>query len=126
MQKILLASASPRRKTILELARINFDILPGETTETFPETLSPELVPIHVARDKALAVRKKEVFKRYLDDIPVLAADTIVLLDEKIIGKPADRTEAIEILQRLSGKTHKVITGVIITNSSKALWCRLG
>ena len=119
MQKILLASASPRRKNILELAHINFDILPGETTETFPAGLTPELVPVFVARDKAVAVRNKEVFKRYHNDIPVLAADTIVLLEGKIIGKPANRKEAIEILQQLSGKTHKVITGVIITNSIK-------
>jgi septum formation protein len=119
MQKIILASASPRRKTILELAHINFDILPGETTETFPPDMSPEQVPVHVARDKGIAVRNKDVFKRYEKNIPILAADTIVVLEGKIIGKPANREEAIETLSRLSGKTHQVITGVVISNNHK-------
>ncbi len=119
MQKIILGSASPRRKTILELAHINFDILPGETTETYPPDLSPEQVPVHVARDKGVAVRNKDVFKRYENNTPILAADTIVVLEGRIIGKPANREEAIEILKQLSGKTHQVITGVVISNNHK-------
>jgi septum formation protein len=121
MQKILLASASPRRKTILELAHINFDILPGETTETYPPDMAPEQVPVFVARDKGIAARNKDVFKRYENNIPVLAADTIVVLDGKIIGKPANREEAIETLSRLSGKTHLVITGVVLSNKHKEI-----
>lgn len=119
MQKIILASASPRRKTILELAHINFDILPGETTETYPPDMPPEQVPVFVARDKGIAARNKDVFKRYENNIPVLAADTIVVLEGKIIGKPANREEAIETLSRLSGKTHQVITGVVLSNKHK-------
>jgi septum formation protein len=119
MQKIILASASPRRKTILELAHINFDILPGETTETYPPDMSPEEVPVFVARDKGIAARNKEVFQRYENNIPILAADTIVVLEGKIIGKPANREEAIETLTRLSGKTHQVITGVVLSNKHK-------
>lgn len=121
MQKFILASSSPRRKTILQMAHLNFDIIPGETDESFPENLRIEQVPIHVAREKGQAARKKEVFSMYEPSIPVLAADTIVVLDDEIIGKPANRDEAITILKKLSDRTHKVITGVVISTDTREI-----
>lgn len=121
MQKFVLASASPRRKSILELALLNFDILPGETTETYPAGLSPEQVTIHVAREKGIAARNKPLFAMYEADHPILSADTIVVLDDRIIGKPTNVEEAINILRSLSGRKHKVITGVVISTSMKEI-----
>jgi septum formation protein len=107
MPTIILASQSPRRKQLLEWAEIDFTILVKETDETYPPGLSMADTAVYIARNKALAVQA---------DLPagttILAADTIVVLNNTIIGKPTDRADAIDILTRLSGQTHEVITGV--------------
>ena len=109
MQKIILASQSPRRKQLLEWAEIPFEVLVKETDESYPPNLPLEEIAIHIARNKALVVKES-------NDVifPILAADTIVVLQNEIIGKPRDREDALNILSRLSGKQHKVITGVVI------------
>ncbi|HRN56755.1 MAG TPA: Maf family protein [Agriterribacter sp.] len=114
MKKIVLASGSPRRKQLLEWAEVNFDIIVEATGESFPEALTATEAAIHIARQKALAVQCGEVYRRYDKQVPVLAADTIVVCEGKILGKPADRNDAIRILHLLSGKKHEVITGVVI------------
>ena len=114
MKSIVLASRSPRRKQLLEWAEIDFDILVKETDESFPPDLNIQDVPVHIARNKALAVQQSEVYKRYESGNVIVAADTIVVLDNSIIGKPVDEEEAIKILGRLSGRTHHVITGVVM------------
>jgi septum formation protein len=114
VKKIVLASQSPRRKQLLEWAEIAFDIIVRSTDESFPPDMATELVPVHIARGKALAVKDCEEYNRYNADTTILAADTVVVLDNTIIGKPADREDAIDILSRLSGKKHLVITGVVI------------
>ncbi len=122
MQKIILASQSPRRKQLLEWAEVPFDILVKETDETYPENLAVEDIAIHIARNKALAVEKTyKISKNLIGLIPILAADTIVVLQKEIIGKPMDRDDAINILLKLSGKWHKVITGVVILNKDREL-----
>ena len=108
MAKIVLASQSPRRKQLLEWAEVDFEIIVVPTDETYPGGLSPEEVAVHIARQKAVAVRSKT-------GKTIIAADTIVVLGEEIIGKPKDRDDAVAILQKLSGQHHKVITGVVIT-----------
>jgi septum formation protein len=108
-KKIILASQSPRRKMLLEWAEISFEIRVKETNETFPQGMKVEEVPVLIARNKALAI------DRSADDI-IVAADTVVVLNDEIIGKPADRDDAINILKKLSGQTHRVITGVVILN----------
>ncbi|MEP7163714.1 MAG: Maf family protein [Ferruginibacter sp.] len=115
-QKIILASQSPRRKQLLEWAEIGCDIIVSETDESFPAGLSFENTAIHIARNKALAVVEKNDIS-----IPVLAADTIVVCDELIIGKPTGRDDAIRILEKLSGKQHQVITGVVILSGKKEI-----
>ena len=109
MNRIVLASQSPRRKQLLEWAEVSFEIAVKETEETFPPGLTPVQVAIHIAGNKALAVQKDRK-----DDEIILAADTIVVLNNRIIGKPEHREEAISILMALSGETHQVITGVAI------------
>ena len=118
MQKIVLASQSPRRKQLLEWAEVPFEIIVADTDESYPEKLAVEEIAVHIARNKALAVRQQllEGFKTLQKVMPILAADTIVVLQNKIIGKPKDREDAVNILSRLSGNQHKVITGVVILN----------
>jgi len=106
---IILASQSPRRKQLLEWAEVSFEIVVKETDESYPAQMCPGEIAIHIARNKALAI-KQEVYPSK----PILAADTIVVLGERIIGKPADRGAAISFLKDLSGNKHQVITGVVI------------
>ena len=111
---IILASQSPRRKQLLEWAEVSFEILVKETDESYPSGMPVEEVAVHIAKNKALAIQ-------YSGNIikPILAADTIVVLNNEIIGKPKDREDAINILSRLSGQHHKVITGVVILNGEQ-------
>lgn len=109
MERIVLASQSPRRKQLLEWAEIDFDVIVRPTAETYPEELAIPEIPIHIARQKALVVQEE-----LSHDQLILAADTIVVLGQKIIGKPLDRNDAIAILQQLSGREHQVITGVVL------------
>lgn len=124
MQKIILASRSPRRKQILELANVPFEVNSMETDESYPDGLTPQEVTIYIARNKAEAVYSKlnnDYKQSSAVNPPLLSADTVVVLGKEIIGKPADRTEAIKTLQKLSGKKHKVITGVVILNNNKEI-----
>jgi septum formation protein len=109
MQTIVLASQSPRRRQLLEWAEVPFEVVVRETDESYPEGLSMEDVAIHIARNKALAVRREVG-----GDRTILAADTIVVLDDLVIGKPTDKNDALRILGMLSGRLHRVITGVVI------------
>ncbi len=115
MQKIILASQSPRRKQLLEWAEVPFEVIVQHTPETFPEDMNAEEVPVYIARQKALEVQKN-LQQKEEGEVPeiILAADTIVVLDNRIIGKPADRADAISILTSLSDRAHRVITGVVI------------
>lgn len=109
MERIILASKSPRRKQLLEWAEIPFDVIVKDTDEMYPASLSIEKVPVYIARNKALAVQQELNHDRL-----ILAADTIVVLNGKVIGKPVNKENAIEILEELSGQTHEVITGVVL------------
>lgn len=113
MKTIILASQSPRRKQLLEWAEIPFKIVVKETDESFPPELSVKDAAIFIARQKVLAVRADVD-----SDAVILAADTIVVLNGRIIGKPKDREDAIRILNDLSGHKHAVITGVVIKHGN--------
>ncbi len=116
MNTIILASQSPRRKQLLEWAEVPFIISVKETDERFPPGLMPDEVAIHIARNKALAVQQSNSRNEI-----ILAADTIVVLNDNIIGKPVHREEAISILLALSGERHKVITGVVIRKGDQEI-----
>lgn len=119
MNGFILASQSPRRKQLLAWADLQFDIIVSAADEDFPLDMEVQDVPVYIAKNKALAVQEK-----INNELPVhkgkwiIAADTIVVLDHEIIGKPIDREDAIGILQKLSGKTHRVITGVYLMNDT--------
>lgn len=108
MQQIVLASQSPRRKQLMEMAELQFDIIIADVDETNPPGMPAEEVPSFLARKKADAVSHRA------PGAIVVSADTIVLLDGMILGKPTDAANAIEILGMLSGRMHRVITGVCI------------
>lgn len=114
MDKIVLASRSPRRSQLLQWAEIPFDIVVEDTDESFPPHLSPAETPVYIARNKALAVQQKVGEQRL-----VLAADTVVVLGSEIIGKPAGREDAIRILSALAGQRHEVITGVVLRKGAQ-------
>lgn len=116
MNKIILASQSPRRKQLLEWAEIPFEVIVKETGEDYPPGLDPEEVALFIAGKKAEAVQHE-----IPDGQVILAADTIVVLGENIIGKPVHREEAVSILYALSGQKHKVITGVVIRKGNEEI-----
>ena len=107
---VMLASGSPRRQELLREMGVDFDTVtkPG-VTEQYPENLNPKDVAEYVANEKA------DAYAADINDNDILiTADTVVLLDKQILGKPKDEDEARRMLRELSGKTHKVITGVCI------------
>ena len=112
--KIILASNSPRRKELLSGLGVDYEVktLP-DVDESYPDGLSGEEIAKHIARGKAEAYRSLV----QADEL-VITADTIVWLDGTVMGKPKDEEEAKDMLMRLSGKTHQVITGVCLTTAS--------
>ncbi|MBQ6164272.1 MAG: septum formation protein Maf [Clostridia bacterium] len=118
--KIVLASASPRRKEILELAGLAPDeIIPSDADETVPEGLTPDETVRILAKRKGEGVRPKAG-----EDALVISSDTVVALGNEILGKPADRDDARRMLRLLSGKKHFVYTGVYITfRNRETLFC---
>jgi septum formation protein len=122
MPSFILASQSPRRKTLLEWAEIPFEIIVSDIDESYPSSLAIEEVPVYIAKNKALAV--KEIIlstKPALVNQCIIAADTVVVLGQTIIGKPTNKQEAIESLLSLSGQTHKVITGVVLLHQGQEI-----
>jgi septum formation protein len=114
MNRIVLASGSPRRKQLLEWAEIDFEVIVRETAETWPPGMGILDIPVHIARNKALAVEAILEPGRV-----IIAADTVVVLGEEIIGKPRDRDDAVGILSRLAGRRHEVITGVVLRRAGE-------
>ena len=111
--KIILASNSPRRQELLSGLGLDYEVrtLQG-LDESYPEGLSMEEIPQYISRKKAAA------YTLGADEL-LITADTIVYLDGEVLGKPADEAEAKEMLQKLSGKTHQVVTGVTLTWSNQ-------
>lgn len=118
--RIILASQSPRRKQLLEWAEIPFEVMVQSTPETYPPDMAVPDVPVHIAREKALAVKQKNESLHQAGNI-IIAADTVVVLGNDIIGKPKDREEALDILGRLSGNKHQVITGVVLLKGEREI-----
>lgn len=112
---ILLASKSPRRRELLSTIRLPFNCISiGGITEDYPEDMVKSEVPLFLANKKADAYLSK-----MKDNDLVITADTVVILDNKIYGKPANNAEAKIMLSELSGKVHKVVTGVCLLTTSR-------
>ena len=105
---LILASKSPRRRSLLEQAGLEFSVIPSNFKENSLSLSSPESYVRRLAEAKA-----KDISQKYPDSW-VIGADTIVFIDNAMLGKPGTRPEAREMLRRLSGKTHQVLTGYCI------------
>lgn len=112
MKKIILASASPRRKELMEQAGYEFEIRVSHKEERYTSTEPAEIV-------KELALLKASDIASQEADAIVIGADTIVAIDGKILGKPASKKEAFEMIQNMQGKKHQVYTGVAILDGEK-------
>ena len=106
LKPLILASGSPRRKQLLAQIGIEFSVIQSDIDEDFSLSLPPEAFTEHWAREKAKNVGEKN------PDSLIVGADTVVVLNGKILGKPKDETTSFSMLRSLSGKTHEVITGV--------------
>lgn len=111
--KLILASSSPRRKQLLNMAGLHFDILASEIDEHIQANQTPEEMVQSLAYQKAKEVQRKH------RDAYVIGADTIVVHEGQALGKPKTKQEAFEMLNRLSGQTHEVFTGVAILSPEK-------
>lgn len=115
--KILLASKSPRRREIMNLLRVPYTVVTIDgIDESYPEDLHPEKVSEFIANKKADAFLKK-----IGDEELIITADTVVICDGKILGKPDSENDAFNMLRLLSGKTHKVTTGVTLATKRKRI-----
>ena len=112
-QPFYLASKSPRRKKLLEQVNLSFQIVPVDTPEVFKKNERPVDAVRRIALEKLIAA--KEIIR----DGIIITADTIVVIGGNIIGKPLDKHDAINMLKKLSGKTHIVYTGFSVYNSLK-------
>jgi len=110
--QLILASASPRRKEILEMVGLVFVVVPGAVDEMFIEGERPGEHVLRLSKEKAMAV------SRDYPDAWVLGADTIVLINGDVLGKPATREEAMAMLMKLNGRPHCVMTGFTIVRMS--------
>jgi septum formation protein len=112
--RIILASRSPRRQQLLSELGLKFDVIVRDYTENYPEGLDGAMIARHVAYDKGAS---------FIDEIAdneiIIAADTIVWCNNKVLGKPVSHKDAVAILKEISGNTHEVITGVSIRSRSK-------
>ncbi|MEE3427793.1 MAG: Maf family protein [Ruminococcus sp.] len=111
--KVILASASPRRQELLKNIFTEFEIIPADVDETLNDSIKAEEAAQFLARKKAEFISKK------YPEALVIGSDTTVVTGEKILGKPADKNDAKNMLCLLSGKTHKVITGVSLFYNGK-------
>lgn len=110
--KLILASASPRRREILKNAGFEFEVKTSEADETLPEGISPEEAVQYLAKIKNEVIEADK-------NTTVISADTIVVCDGRILGKPKDETDAFNMLRTLSGREHFVYTGVCIRKGEK-------
>lgn len=113
MGKIILASSSPRRTDILKKMNLDFRVIPSSYVEPHDQTVFSYDYVENLALNKALFVAKEYRNEKYT----VIGADTIVVINNKILGKPTDKKDAIKMLNLLSGKTHFVVTSVAVVNS---------
>lgn len=110
---VILASSSPRRKELLSKSVKEFDILPADIDETVRQDETPLAYVERMGKEKAMCIAKK-----YPDDV-VIGCDTTVILENEIMGKPKNDKDAYQMLEKLSGTTHQVLTSVYIKTSNE-------
>jgi septum formation protein len=111
--RVVLASASPRRRDLLDLIGIAHDVRPANIDETMRPRETPRRYAERLAREKASAIAKRD------PDLITIGADTVVVINRKVLGKPADAKDAARMLRMLSGREHTVITAVAVSRGRK-------
>ncbi len=112
MKKIILASASPRRKELLEKLNLKFEVIPSTVEENIKdEKFSPELI------EKLALEKAKDVAQKMKEPAVIIGSDTVVVINDEILGKPVDKQDAFNMLTKLSGKTHQVISAIAIVDT---------
>lgn len=115
MPHVILASQSPRRKQLLKNLIDKFDIIPSDADETLPDGATPAECAVEIARRKVFDIKEKH------PECLIIGADTMVVYEDRILGKPRDKADAFDMLSFLSGKTHKVYTGIVVSMGEKTL-----
>ena len=113
--KILLASNSPRRRELLTNLGYDFEVVSIDCDEVYPENIAVENIA------EFLSNLKSNSFRNLENDEVLITADTIVAIENEVLGKPKDEVHAQEMLRKLSGKTHQVFTGITIRNKEKSI-----
>ncbi len=113
MEKIILASKSPRRQELIRNITEDFEVIVSETDEVLPEGISPYDAPVYLSGLKARAVAAEH------PDRVVIGADTVVILNGEVLGKPHDEADAMRMLRLLSGNTHSVVTGCTLIQGER-------
>ena len=113
--QIVLASKSPRRQELLRGMGVDFSIITKETPETYPLEMPLDEVPKHLSLQKSSAFTDEELPADYL----LITADTVVICEDEILGKPKDVADAVRMLEQLSGKGHHVVTGVTVRSKDR-------
>lgn len=113
--KLYLASQSPRRKELLNGLNIDFEIVSFDCDEHYPADIPNRQVAEYIAKQKAAACPKEKLSDNFI----LITADTTVCVDDEILGKPKDETEAADMLRQLSGKKHEVVTGVSLLTKNR-------
>lgn len=111
--KLILASKSPRRQSLIESLGFPFEVRLKEVDEVYPVELAPENVPVFLAE-----LKSQPLIDQLIDGEVLITSDTVVINEGKILGKPKDYKDAFQMLQSLSGKFHKVVTGVCMQSNS--------
>jgi len=122
MRRIVLASASPRRKELLGKLGLKFEVFSPDIEENYGQVVNPGELAVNLSRDKAQAAAPR------FPDAVIIAADTIGWLDSQVLGKPGDSRAAFEMLKKMSGRAHLVVTGytVLDTSSGKQVSASVG
>jgi septum formation protein len=113
--KLLLASQSPRRKELLSSLGFEFEVVKTDCEEILPDHIKIEEAAAYLSQLKA------DTFRSLIDDEVLLTSDTVVAIDDQILGKPADEADARKMLRQLSGKTHQVYTGITVKTADRSI-----
>ena len=117
MKRVILGSGSPRRKELLAGLSVDFEVdTRNDFKESVDTSLDPRDVPVKMAEGKSHGF-----YRPLLEDEVLVTADTVVIIDGKVLGKPHSREDAVKMLRLLSGKTHEVVTGVTVRDSSREM-----
>lgn len=114
---VILASKSPRRQELLKGMGVDFTVMTKETAEDFDASMPSDMVPEFLSLQKSAAFKDVDLPANYL----VVTSDTVVIAEGEILGKPKDRDDALRMLRLLSGKTHRVVTGVTVRSAEKTV-----